>query len=84
MAKAPTYDPPDQRHQFVFVKSCGCPLGVVEGSYAKTEDGAWDMVAESRKEEREMRAAGVRVVHVSHAEYVQRYYAPMMAERCEH
>lgn len=71
------------RTQFVFLRACGCPGGVVEGSYAKTEDAAWDIFAESRQEERDLRRAGVTVVHVSHEDYSAKYY-PLMLARCGH
>lgn len=80
-SQAPAYE--ENRTQFVFTDPCGCPFGLVEGSYAKTEDGAWDIIADSRAEERAMRNRGVRVEHVSHDEYVERFY-PRMTQRCTH
>jgi hypothetical protein len=53
------------RHQFVFTKPCGCPIGLVEGSYAKTEDGAWDKFADDLADERRLRDRGVTVDHVT-------------------
>lgn len=79
-AKAPTYA--KERTQFVFLKPCGHPRGLVEGSYAKTMDGAWDSFADNRADERSMRDQGVTCVHVSHAEYVERFYPHMLG--CEH
>lgn len=71
------------RTQFVFLRACGCPIGLVEGSYAKTEDRAWDVIADTRADERRLRSAGVTVDHVSHEEYVARY-CPRMTARCPH
>jgi hypothetical protein len=67
----------------VFVEACGCPCGLVEGSYAKTMDRAWDMFAYSRADERRMRDEGVTCVHVSHEEYEATYYRRMKAG-CSH
>jgi hypothetical protein len=67
------------RTQFVFVDLCGCPLGVVEGSHAKTEAGAWRMWTHAD----DMRERGVTLVHVPHAEYVERFY-PLMLVDCTH
>jgi hypothetical protein len=80
-AKTPTYEA--NRTQFVFIETCGCPLGLVEGSYAKTEDGAWDTFCDTRADERRLRARGVTVDHVPHAEYTERYF-PLMLTGCTH
>lgn len=71
------------RHQFVFLNRCGCPRGVVEGSYAGDEDGAWDMFADDRRDERRLRAEGVTVVHVDHDTYSRDFY-PLMLVPCPH
>lgn len=72
-----------ERTQFVFVRPCGCPIGLIEGSYGKTEDGAWDRFADDRADERRLRNAGVRVLHMSHVEYREKWY-PRMVKGCTH
>lgn len=73
----------EPRHQFVFLYRCGCPLGLVEGSYAVDEDGAWDVFTADRREERRFRAAGVTVVHVDHDTYSREFY-PRLLTQCPH
>lgn len=72
------------RTQFVFVLPCGCPIGLVEGSYAETEAGAWDILVPSYLDERRrLRDRGVTVHHVTHDEYTAKYY-PLMGAGCNH
>lgn len=78
-----------KRHHYVFVARCGCPIGLVErreGPKAvncTTEDQAWDRMYDTRAEEREARARGVRVELVDHSTYVREFY-PKMTQACTH
>lgn len=88
--RLPYLPPQAERHHYVFLNACGCPLGLVEAS-ARTPDGppriadedaAWDDMYD-RAEERAARAKGVHVVHVDHATYKRDYY-PQMLAACPH
>jgi hypothetical protein len=73
----------DRRH-YVFVYRCGCPFGLVEeGTFCKSEDDAWDAMYDTRAEERQARANGVRAEYVDHATYSREFY-PRMTEKCPH
>ncbi len=67
------------RTVFMFLKSCDCPMGLVEGSVAKTMQGAWRMMAGSRDEEREMHEQGITCVQISFTEYETLFRAKMLA-----
>jgi hypothetical protein len=86
------YRPPRSgRHHYVFIKRCGCLIGLVEASARKSdgpprladEGAAWSEMYQTRREEQAARAQGITVVHVDHAEY-EREFFPKMTERCTH
>ncbi len=83
--KLPPRRPQSERKHFVFLNRCGCPFGLVEESehFCPDEDAAWDRMYDTRREEREARAQGVRVAHVDHATYEREFY-PRMTARCPH
>lgn len=73
-----------ERSHFVFLKRCGCPIGLVEkGRFCVDEDEAWDSMYDTRAGERAARERGISAVHVSHAEYTATYYTRMTAP-CPH
>lgn len=72
------------RHHFIFVYSCGCPRGLIEQvGGCRTEDDAWDLMCETRQDERAARAAGVTVKLVDHTTYIAEYY-DRMRSGCPH
>lgn len=72
------------RNHFVFLDPCGCPLGLTEDRpRVRTEDQAWRDMFETRGEERQAAARGVRVEHVDHDTYTRRFY-PLMTRPCPH
>ena len=72
------------RNHFVFIARCGCPTGLVEQSTeCLTADDAWDEMYETRQQERNARAMGVRVELVGHPTYVREFY-PLMTKECAH
>jgi hypothetical protein len=84
MAKLPPRRPQSERRHWIFLHRCGCPLGLVEqGTTYKTEDDAWDAMFDTRAEERQARADGMRVEFVDHATYERDFY-PRMTKRCPH
>lgn len=81
------YPPKSERHHYVFLNHCGCQFGLVEAGWTghNTEDDAWNQMYDTRAEERAARARGVQVVHVTHAEYCEKYYERMSPKyRCPH
>jgi hypothetical protein len=72
------------RTQWVFREACGCPLGVLEGSQAETEDDAWvEMYGHS--DAAAWRARGVTAEHMPHDRYVADVCPMMMSGyRCPH
>lgn len=92
-SRMPYMPPQEERHHYVFLRSCGCPFGLVEASPRKPngpprladEGAAWDEMYDTRKEERAARSAGVHVVHVDHATYERQFYERMSPKyRCPH
>ncbi|WP_250029735.1 hypothetical protein [Paractinoplanes maris] len=80
----PPRRPQSERRHWIFIYRCGCPFGLVEESTSyKSEDDAWDAIYDTRAEERQARAVGVRVEFVDHATYERDFY-PHMTERCTH
>lgn len=78
------FDSMKDRYHFVFVKACGCPIGLTEmRAGVRTEDEAWDNFYDTRGEERAARTAGVHVELVDHPVYVDKFYA-RMAVGCTH
>lgn len=78
--------PRNQREQFVFVKSCGCPVAVMEKHSrhgARDEDHAWREVYETPRAQREAVMRGVRCVLMDHSAYV-RDYSELMLHGCPH
>jgi hypothetical protein len=73
------------RTQWIFIESCGCPFGVLEGSAARTEEDAWHSFYEVPPAIQEAQTRGVRVEHVPHAAYVQHVYPKMLGSyTCPH
>lgn len=73
------------RTQWVFLRACGCPFGVLEGSCAANEDDAWWEFFESARRAQAARASGVTVEHVSHDGYVKHFYPKMLSSyTCPH
>lgn len=73
-----------QRRHWIFLHPCGCPFGIVEkGSFAKDENDAWDAMYDTRAEERQARARGVRTEFVDHETYTRDFY-PRMTKDCPH
>jgi hypothetical protein len=73
----------DRRH-YVFLLRCGCPFGLAEETpRCQSEDDAWDAMYDTRAEERQARARGVRVVYVGHETYEREFY-PRMTQKCPH
>lgn len=73
------------RHHHVFLRPCGCPLGLVEATYRNiSEEAAWlSLYDRSRRAVTEAKNRGVTVVHVDHATYEADYYRRMTAT-CPH
>jgi hypothetical protein len=83
-SKLPPRRPQAERRHWIFLHRCGCPFGLVEEStFYKAEDDAWDAMYDTRTEERQARANGVRVELVDHATYERDFY-PRMTQRCTH
>jgi hypothetical protein len=83
-SKLPPRRPQAERRHWVFVYRCGCPFGLVEeSSNYKAEDDAWDAMYDTRAEERQARARGVRAEFVDHATYERDFY-PRMTQKCTH
>lgn len=82
--KLPPRRPQSERRHYVFLDRCGCPFGVAEETdHCKTEDDAWDMLYDTRAEERAARAQGVRVEYVDQAAYERNFYE-LMKSGCKH
>jgi hypothetical protein len=89
--KLPYLPPNSERHHYVFLKPCGCPIGLVEASARAPggppriadENAAWDEMYDTRAQERDARARGVHVVHVDHAQYSRELF-PKMSRGCPH
>lgn len=80
----PDYRPQAERRHWVFTYRCGCPFGLVEEStFYKSEDDAWNAMYDSRAEDQQARARGVRAVYVDHAAYVRDFYERMTV-KCTH
>jgi hypothetical protein len=71
------------RHQFVFVARCGDPVAVVEGQRRMTEASAFNEVYANANERSRAFSAGIRVLHVSHEEYMRTWHSKMLAG-CPH
>lgn len=88
--RLPWRAPQSERHHYLFVDPCGCPRGLTEATATEPggpprigdDDEAW-ADAYSPDEERAMRKAGVRVVHVDHATY-ERDWFELMRRSCPH
>lgn len=73
------------RTQFVFRSRCGCPFGVVEGSYAGSPSRAFKMMYETQRERDAAIDRGVTVEHMSHERYTAEVYPQMLSGyRCPH
>jgi hypothetical protein len=85
MRDVPYRHPLAARTQFVAVETCGCPIGVREGSTVPNVDVARYFLANNgdRRILLDWRRRGVRVVHVSHDEY-EATHLPNMLAGCPH
>jgi len=66
-----------KRDQWVFLKPCGCPVGVMEGYLADTAGEAMSEMYDRNKDLRRAVATGIKVHLISFAEYEQKYFEKM-------
>jgi hypothetical protein len=72
-----------RRTQYVFVYPCGCPRTVIEGSSVADADEALAEAAPLGAERHWLEVQGVRLIQVSHQEYLDRF-SGLMRTGCPH
>jgi hypothetical protein len=73
------------RTQWIFLRPCGCPVGVMEGSAARVEYDAWREFYDTAKAIRAAQSDGIRVQSVSHDTYLKDFAPKMLtSQTCSH
>jgi hypothetical protein len=75
--------PVDRRRHFLFIWPCGCPFSVMTRDHGVTETNAWIEALETDERVDAAQEAGVRMVHISHQEWVDEWHAKFVA-KCGH